>query len=131
MSTKGLIRNILLLILLGALLTVFLIQGSWGINKTVNWAWDLTNVAIMVPMISIPLYVIGYGLVLIRRKKWSFKLVIIQLGLVIASILWFSFLDPGYGISMLLMLLGFVLFVYIMWKTFRKKNTKPLNDDGY
>jgi len=78
---------VLVLVLLVILDTTNQIKG---INKTVGWAYDLTNFWILTGFITFSawiLYIIGYGIMAILKYKTSWKLSILHFLLIVLTFL--------------------------------------------
>lgn len=68
---------------------------TWGINKTVGWAWDFTNFN----LVQFPLYILfllSYGTLSILRIRTQFTISIIHVLLIALSLLTFSYQNYSY-----------------------------------
>lgn len=96
---------------------------TWGMNKTVGWAWDLSNFN----FIHFPLYLLfllGYLLLFILKIKTQFTLSAIHLFAIVIPLLIFS--NPKYVYitfySTILSLLIFVANIILSIKNRKKHN---------
>ncbi len=80
---KKWIESRLIIIVLLILVTYGLLStdltSTWGINKTVNWMWDITNLYFLVPMIFWVSLIVIYSLLAIFKVQTSLILSSIQL----------------------------------------------------
>ncbi len=61
--------------------------GSWDLNRTIGWGWDITNL-IMWNTFKPPIFfLLGYGLILILKRRNLFRLSLLQLGLIMFDLL--------------------------------------------
>ncbi len=95
-------------------------EQSFGINKTVGWAYDFSNQvfynAILLP-ISLKLFVIGYFVIFIIRRKTNLYLSIFHFGVIIISII--SSIIGYYSVGNTLCLLSLFIFFFNIIKTYK------------
>ncbi|MDR7369830.1 hypothetical protein J2X17_000601 [Flavobacterium aquidurense] len=103
--------------------TLFINFGEtsvYGVNKTVGWAYDISNQmylnAILFPFCLI-LFLVGYLLLMILRRKTNYLLSITHFSLIILSIT--GTLVYYYAISSLLYLVSIPLFFIIIFKSYK------------
>ncbi len=90
--------------------------GVYGINRTVNWAWDLNN--LLFSLITFLIYLIGYGIIAIlkyhanRYLSWS-HLILVSISVLFATIDFNVFIVAG--------LLSFIVFVMNMVRAVRNR----------
>ena len=77
-----LIIIILLILLIYSSLTIEL-TSTWGINKTVNWIWDITNLLFLIPIIFWVTLIFVYSLLAIFKVSTNVILSSIQLVLLV------------------------------------------------
>src|SRR5215216_7375465 len=62
---------------------------TYGVNKTVGWAWDLTNIYILAfPLYFI--YLLGYGLLFLFKIKTNYVVSISHLTAIFFSFMYFD-----------------------------------------
>jgi hypothetical protein len=93
-------KTLLLLPLIGAITSILAIVlfaiisgtgaiGTWGVNKTVGWAWDFADTASLLSILSMLLFVIGYAILGIVGMKLNKIVSIIHLCLLFAlPVIW-------------------------------------------
>ena len=96
--------------------------GTWNLNRTIGWGWDLTNfIWWNLPSISwsIKIFTIGYGILFFMKKKTNFILSILQILLVLINIT-----IPMYniGVSIIFIILNWIIFIWNMINSMRNKN---------
>ncbi|RDI10391.1 hypothetical protein [Flavobacterium sp. AG291] len=86
------------------------VVGTYGINKTIGWAWDLSNFMPVVFGFSVITSVVGYGfLVLFKARINSWITIIQMLSLVFLLVsIYFGFCTTGLIISILSLILFFI-----------------------
>ncbi len=83
--------------------------GTWGINKTVGWAWDLSNFNFL-QFILYPIYLVVYGILCLFKVRTNYWLTIIHFGLILYSL--FSFMNSDFSlIPFFLTILSFIIFL--------------------
>lgn len=60
------------------------VVGTWGVNKTVGWAWDFADTASLLSIVSILLFVIGYMVLWILGMRLNKIVSIIHLCMLFA-----------------------------------------------
>ena len=83
--------------------------GTWGINKTVGWAWDITNF-IYFPFLLYFIYLLGYGICYFLKIKTDYWLSLLHFVLILVSILFFS-ATRYYFFIFSLTCIGFIVFL--------------------
>lgn len=115
---KKLFTNKLFLLLMVPLVVVltFLLffwgiitTGRWGINKTVGWAWDITNF-IYLPFLLYFVYLLGYGIFYFLKIKTHYGFSLAHFVLIVLSWVYFT-TTSYYYLVFLLTCIGFLLFV--------------------
>ncbi len=95
--------------------TVYFGLGSWEINRTVGWGWDISIYFWYSLFGSFFIFTIGYGIVKLLKRKTSYQL---SIGHIVSMILYilvtnfFGFSDVGFLTVGLVMWLFFILNVY-------------------
>ena len=93
--------------------------STYGVNKTVGWAYDISNQmylnAILFPFCV--LFLVGYLLLMILRRKTNYLLSITHFSLIILSIT--GTLVYYYAISNFLYLVSIPLFFIIIFKSYK------------
>ena len=86
------------------------VVGTYGVNKTIGWAWDLCNFMPVIFGLSVVTSVIGYGfLVLLKAKINSWITIVQMLSLVFLLIsIYFGLCTTGLIISILSLILFFI-----------------------
>lgn len=86
------------------------VVGTYGVNKTIGWAWGLCNFMPVVFGFSVVTSVIGYGfLVLLKAKINSWITIVQMLSLVFLLVsIYFGFCTTGLIISILSLILFFI-----------------------
>jgi hypothetical protein len=73
------------------LLQIFQIEiGTWGLNKTVGWAWDLSSLGFLFNLLLLVVFLISYLILLLFKIRFNKTLGFIQ----IAIILFIGFTSP-------------------------------------
>ncbi len=65
-------------------------MGTWGINKTVGWAWDISNFNYL-QFLLYPIYLFGYGLLFLFKVRTNYQLSLVHFGLIVISAAIFSY----------------------------------------
>lgn len=88
--------------------------GTWGVNKTVGWAWEFADIASLLSILSIILFVIGYVILWILRMRLNKIVSIIQLSLLLAlpAVWLFEHINYKYLLTFLTAF-GVILFLII------------------
>lgn len=74
---------IILLIVLTFYLITQLSGDVYGVNRTVNWVWDITNVSFLITWVMWPIIIMGYLILLILKTETSLTLSSIQIVILI------------------------------------------------
>ena len=95
-------------------------SNTYGVNKTVGWAYDISNLRFWVATIfplSKGLYLLGYFVIFILSRKTVFLYSIIHFILIIASVIFASleFLST----SLILCFISIILFGFNIFKSYR------------
>jgi hypothetical protein len=56
--------------------------GTWGVNKTVGWAWDITN-SVFLQFFLYPIYLLGYIILALFRVRTDYKFSLGHVGLIV------------------------------------------------
>lgn len=105
-------RKSLLLVLIAIILIISVTQievGVWGMNKTVGWAWDISNLfwsTLGFAFIIIPAF---YLILFFFKIKINKSLSIVQLSLLLLTLLSFTGMDSR--LTFLLTILSLVVFI--------------------
>ncbi len=112
---------LLLLILLVFVLVASDLQGTWGLNKTVGWAWDLSNLQWWWGVLVWIGFILGYALLAVFRIATDLVLSSIQLITFIGSLFFLRFysFDPSWGPG--LVVLTNVIFVINLAVSLRRR----------
>lgn len=85
------------------------LTGTYGMNKTVGWAWELTSLNVLAYPLYL-VYLLGYAILFFAKIKTKYILSISHYLAIIVSFLYFeSFLLES--IKVLVLFVSFVLFV--------------------
>ena len=96
-------------ILAVSIIAILFVTNTYGVNKTVGWAWDLTNLQVL----AFPLYFVywlGYGAISLMKIKTNYRISIVHF---ITILLSFVYLDNLIiqNIIALIIVISFVLFI--------------------
>lgn len=118
---KQLFTKYMFLVILIFYGVVYLFGGdSFGVNKTVGWAYDLSNQMfynVILLVFSQRLFFIGYLIVAILRRKTNFKFSVVHAALILGTIILFSF--KCYITSSICCLLSLVIFLKSIFNTYK------------
>jgi len=84
-------------------------EQSYGINKTVGWAYDISNQFIYIALIytfSQILFIIGYLIIFLLQRKTSYYLSIAHFEIIILTLVFFE----NFIVNMIFCILSIVLF---------------------
>jgi hypothetical protein len=107
-----------ILTLLFLLNAVFQNENSFGLNKTVSWAYDISNpvfFSVIIYALSQSLFFIGYLLILILRRKTNFYISIAHSGMIILTYL--SIYFENYSTTTACCFISIILFFINIFKT--------------
>ena len=121
-------KRIFVLMILLYFINAFLTsEKTIGINKTIGWAWDISYWSLFVSIISIPIFIIGYGLLAFFKYKTNKRLSIVHLIIVLITIILYSKALIGIILTLILLLqlTSFILFsMNIVWSIKNRKQNK-------
>lgn len=60
--------------------------GTWGVRKTIGWAWDITNILFPIMIVMVLMHLIGYLILYISKAKYSYAVFYLNMGLLLLSI---------------------------------------------
>lgn len=91
-------------------------MGHIGFNKTIGWAWDLSNWSFFIQIGSWPLFIIGYGILALLRYRTNKKISILHLILIVVNLITLFFASKSFfNISLSLIILLFNLISIILF----------------
>lgn len=95
-------------------------NNTYGMNKTVGWAYDISNIRFWVATIfplSKLLFLVGYFVIFILNRKTIFLYSFLHFFLIVTSIL-FSFLEFP-STSLILFFISIILFGFNIFKSYK------------
>lgn len=102
--------------------------GTYGINKTVGWAYDIPDLQVIIVgflTFSCLLFLVGYGILFFSGIKTNLNLSIIHFIVFYTTYIPIIFLNKNKVFGFILALLSFIIFIVnIIWAF---KNRKRLN----
>lgn len=97
------------------------IIGTYGLNKTVGWAWDITNTTILIYPLYL-FYLLGYGIITLLKYKTNYIISIAHLISILICIIPLG--NPIFEIIKLFsILLGLILFFVNIILAFKTNKT--------
>lgn len=115
--TKYLLFILLFLFGFGFILAyLFGTEESYGINKTVGWAYDISNQVFYTALIftfSQILFIIGYLIVFLLRRKTNYYLSITHFEIIILTLLFYE----NFKVNTVFCLVSIILFFMNVFKS--------------
>jgi hypothetical protein len=102
---------IMTLVLFLPLLNQLVGIGTWNLNKTIGWGYDATHLIwlnIVSLSFSLPIFVVGYGLLFITKRKANFALSLTHLFLIVLD---YFLLNTNLDILIVLSIAGWLTFL--------------------
>lgn len=120
-------RMLLLIILLLMIFTYFGGIGNVGINKTVGWAWDISNWVFFTKNGSWLISIIGYGILALLKYSTNKKLSILHLIFITLTFVAEDILNTDLRLVLTLNLISVMVFLINLSWAIRNRNSKILN----
>jgi hypothetical protein len=92
---------------------------EYGINKTVGWAWNITDFSPIIFLLSFYLFLMVYGIIALSKRKTNFNFSILHLIIIIGSLILLEKNEKGY--LMIFNLLSLIVFFINLYKSLKKE----------
>lgn len=119
---KRMMWIVLVFILISIWNTVWISHGTWDLNRSIGWGWDITNFLFWISFYNFLLLLInliGYLFLLILKRRTNYFLSILHSVLLVLSFVIFQF-----EIEIVVFYLFILVVVFILNLTFSTKS-KP------
>ncbi|AWI26836.1 hypothetical protein HYN49_13525 [Flavobacterium pallidum] len=115
-------RMLMVILLFIICLSYFTLRRMLGINRTVNWAWDLTNAGFALTYLTCFIFLIGYGILAILKHSTQKYLSILHSAIILLSFL----IDDFYNFQIIapLALLSFIIFIINIYWAIKNRKRK-------
>lgn len=90
----------------------FIPVGTWNLNRTIGWGWDITDMlwwSSLSLSIYLPVFTIGYGILYFQKKSTHLALSIVHVLLIVST-----FFVPVFAIMGNIILAGLSFMVFLI-----------------
>lgn len=100
--------------------------GTWNLNKTIGWGWEITDFHWLNKIsftLSTLVFTIGYGILFKSKRRTVFMISIVQIILTFSS---FVTQSNYFEISIIALILSWIIFLVTMFNSKKIERIKPV-----